>query len=118
MTNNELKKELQNIIDTTTELTLEKTVAHKLLNAEDSYAYLSDIIHHGCVSGTVSSLVHTSYAHEFFDQYYNYIQDVISEFEEQTGAPVSFTHDIKTKLSWFAFEQAARNLADKLGLEI
>jgi len=57
--------------------------------------------------------------HKFFDTYYEEIEELRSEYEDSTGCSVDIQgRDIKNTLAWFAFEQTAYNLANKLELEV
>ena len=80
--------------------------------------FFSDLLQHGCVSGMISSLIYYKDTEEFFDNHYEEIIDLKTEFEESTGEPLKIPHQIKNHLSWFAFELVGRQLANELELEI
>jgi len=117
MTNNELKKELQTIIDTTFGNTLETEVAKVALEHDDDITLFFDqLFRHGCVSGMVSSLVYYSDTRTFYDKHYNQIEELRSEYDEM-GCPLKVGYDLKNDYAWFAFEVTAGKLTEKLGLE-
>lgn len=70
---------------------------------------------HGCASGVVSGLIEYEDTHAFFDRFYNEIEELRKDFEEE---PQNFLHpgdqDLKTFFAWFAFEKVADDLVNKL----
>lgn len=100
MTHVELKNKLQAIAHQT-ENTIEKQVALAALNHnyEELQNFFSDILHHGCISGMIGSLVYHKDTHTFFDTHYNQIEELRQEYEENTGIPLSINFDLKNDLS-------------------
>lgn len=79
---------------------------------------LNDIVNHGCISGTISRLIYYSQTNEFHDMYEKEIDDVISEYLENTGEDFhclvqTFNFDVydivslKNWKAWFSFEYVA-----------
>ena len=118
MTKTTLIKTLQTIANSR-DNTIEKYVAQEALNHGDNPEnFFQDILTHGCVSGMVSGLVYYTDTHKFFDTYYKEIEELRTEYEDSTGIPVNIQDsDLKNTLAWFAFEQVAYQIANKLELE-
>jgi hypothetical protein len=72
----------------------------------------------GCASGFVSGLIYYTDTHAFFDKYYDEIEELRRDTEEELGEPLKITSDLKNFLAWFAFEETARKIADDLNLEV
>ena len=119
MTKTTLIKTLQTIANSR-DNTIEKYVAQEALNHGDNPEnFFQDILTYGCVSGMVSGLVYYTDTHKFFDTYYEEIEELRNEYENSTGSPVDIQdRDLKNTLAWFAFEQVAYSLANKLELEV
>lgn len=85
------------------------------------YTYLQDVLNHGCVSGTVSSLIYYSDTEKFHDEYEDEIDSRIEEYLENTGekfsdlvATINFDAwdiaQLKNWKAWFAYEFVASNI--------
>ncbi|CAM1364406.1 DUF7222 domain-containing protein [Tenacibaculum xiamenense] len=113
-----IRKQLQEIADSSN--TIKAFVAQEALNytSDNVISFFQDLAQHGCICGMVPSLVYYADTEAFFDNYYEEILDIKSEFEEATGTPLKIPHQVKNYLSWFAFEQVAYQLTIELGLEI
>ena len=116
MTKTTLIKTLQTIVNSH-DNTIEKYVAQEALNHGDNPEnFFQDILTHGCVSGMVSGLVYYTDTHKFFDTYYEEIEELRMECDYIID--LIKDRDLKNTLAWFAFEQTAYNLANKLELEV
>ena len=97
-------------------------MAQEALDALDNYDdikdWFSDLLQNGCVSGMISGLVYYHDTHEFYDNYYDDIENLRCEYEEMTGETLKPDNDLKNWYAWFAFEETARKLADELELDI
>ena len=93
---------------------------------EEIKSYLEDILNYGCVSGIVSKLVYYKDTNKFYDTYEEEIEDLIDEFKKEmgynkraefiaslNGSSESMTQE-KNLLSWFAYEETARRILDRL----
>ena len=89
-------------------------------------ARCDEVLEHGCVSGTVSSLIYYSDTVATFDKYADDIYDLIESFDPDTfldmlKAHVNTTEIIlncdssKNWIVWLAYEDVVSSLADKLG---
>jgi len=86
---------------------------------EEIKNFFKDLANHGCISGMISGLIYTSETHAFYDKFYHEIEELRHEFESSTGEPLPIKdNDLKNFLAWFGFEETARLIADKIGLEI
>ncbi len=98
--------------------TLRAAVAREALDYDNPAEFFTDLLNHGCVSGMVSSLIYYTDTHAFFDKYYEEIEDLRCEYEEETGVQINLQHDLKNFLAWFAFEETAYRLANELELSV
>lgn len=91
-------------------------VAHDILDQDDPLCWMVDLLRHGCASGMVPGLIYYVDTHLFFDRHYYEIEDLRQEYEDMTGFPLHIKDDLKNELAWFAYEETARLIADKLGI--
>ena len=117
MGKNKLKK-LLHTIATDDSLSIKSEVAKVALDYCSIESFFSDLLHHGCISGMVSSLVYYYDTHAFFNKHYNEIEELRDEFEESTGETLQVQGDLMNFYAWFAFEETARKLAREMGIEI
>lgn len=87
-------------------------VAREVLERNNVKAFFTTLSQRGCISGMISELNHYKQTHEFFDQYY----EEIEQLRIDTGKAIRIEYDLKTSLAWFAFEQTALNIANELGI--
>ncbi len=67
----------------------------------------------------VSDLIYYHDTHAFYDKHYHEIEDLRKEFESSIKQPIIPTDlDLKNFLAWFAFEETARSIADRLALSL
>mgnify|MGYP001317793004 CR=1 FL=1 len=89
---------------------------------EDGTGWIADLMRGGCASGFVGKLVYTSDARKYYDKYYYEIEELISEIEEEIGEKVESLNkdgmDRKNFLAWLGYEETARRIAYKIGVEI
>ncbi|KAB8154248.1 hypothetical protein EZY14_007370 [Kordia sp. TARA_039_SRF] len=88
------------------------------INDNEVAFFFEGLLKHGCVSGWISSLCFYSQTHRFYDQYYDYIENLRYDYEDSIGQPLAIRGDLKNFMTWFAFEETAYQLALELGLEI
>lgn len=115
---------------------LEKFVA-KTLNAkiEDGYnidAIVNDILSHGCESGMIGALIYHVDTLAFYQLHQQEIDNMLQELCNDCGSnPAKFFGDKWEKedffardtnnqnlLAWFGFEETARHLANKNGIDV
>lgn len=58
----------------------------------------------------VPSLINYCDTESFFDNHYEEIIWLKTEYEESIGQSMQIPHQIKNHLAWFAFEETARKL--------
>ena len=106
---------------------LEKDVALYWLDEVANYngnveGWIKDLLNHGCVSGMVGKLIYYVDTHAYYDKHYDNIEELITELEENTGENVCDWNkdksDRKNFLAWLGFEEMARKIADKIGVEV
>ena len=91
---------------------IKAAVAQEALERDDSQSFFDDLQQHGCISGTVTSLIYYTDTHAFYDKHYEEIEELRSEYEDSTGEPLQIKGDLKNYLAWFAFEQVAYQLLE------
>lgn len=96
--------------------------------------WFKDLFYGGCQSGIVSDMIYYSDTLKFFNQYRQEInkllQETISDYS-RNGSPSDIFGDKWDKtdplamdtsnqnlLAWFAFEETARKISDRLGFEL
>jgi hypothetical protein len=84
--------------------------------------FMSNVLNHGCVSGIVSELIYYYQTEKFFDTFKDEINDLAHSLSEELyGNSFELYHNLnyecsKNSLSWFAFEEITRILANELEL--
>lgn len=91
-----------------------------------------DLFYGGCQSGMVGHLIYYKDTLAFYRKHRAEIEGILTETMQETGlfAPVQifgkkwdesdpFAHDTQNRnlLAWFGFEEAARRLANRAGIE-
>lgn len=103
---------------------LEYEVISIILNHEDEglESFISNILNYGCVSGIVGELIYYYQTEEFFNIFKDEINDLAHSLSEDIyGNPFELYYNLnyecsKNNLSWFAFEEITRMLANELEL--
>ena len=108
---------------------LKREVLNELLEnetEEEISSFIEDLLNHGCSSGMISDLIYYTDTNAFFDRNEGEIEDLISESMESLGIETRplFIESLngsaenieqeKNLLSWFAFEETARQLNEEL----
>ncbi len=86
---------------------------------------LTDLSHHGCASGIVSELIYTHDCLNFYARFETDIWEIVAQFLDNTGETIGSFIDnlhpevrdldgLKTTLVWFAVEQTAAQLLERL----
>jgi hypothetical protein len=78
--------------------------------------FSNDLLSHGCVSDMIDELVYYEDTHKFYEKFYNEIEELRIDHEENIGEPIEINGDLKNFFAWFGFEQTASKIADKLDL--
>ena len=98
---------------------LRKNVMEILINMQYEGYELQDVIidvlNHGCASGIVGALTYYYQTKEFFINNMEDIFELYNEYKFIYGE-INFDLDFNS-LSWFAFEEITRMLADELELD-
>lgn len=81
---------------------------------EEQMTYMRDVLSHGCVSGMVTELIYHRDTHAWFDEFYDEIEELREEFEENIGEPLRINGDLKNTLAWFSFEETLRSYHDQM----
>ncbi len=96
---------------------IKKAVAVEALMHDEPEVFFSDLAQGWCAAGIVQSLIYYTDTQAFFDKYYDEIETLRQDNEEQTGMPLKIDGDLKNYLARFAFEQVAYQIANELGLQ-
>lgn len=115
MKEKQIRTILKNIADNEPN-SIKACVANEALQSKNIKSFFNDLAQHGCVSGMISSLIYYHQTHAFFDTYYEEIEEIRIDFEEQTGGPIDIPFGLKNTFAWFAFEQTAFAIASQLEL--
>ena len=73
---------------------------------------IKDVLNHGCASGIVGALTYYSQTRKFFIDNMDEIFDLYNEYIQEFGG-IGFEIDFNS-LSWFAFEEVTRIIADEM----
>lgn len=100
--------------------TIRACVAREALdfNNDNPAQMFADLQNSGCVSGMIGSLIYYRDTHAFFDTFYDEIEELREQYEDELGEPLRIKGDLKNWLAWFAFEETAYRMANELGLEL
>jgi hypothetical protein len=98
--------------------TLKAYVAKEAIQRKKIKSFFVSLTKRGCISGIIGSLNSYQQTHQFFDQYYDEIEQLRIDNQKQTGEQIKIPYDLKTSLSWFAFEQTAQNLVQELDITL
>ena len=118
-----------------TENPLEEKVKEMVLDhAEDGEveSWLKNLAQHGCVSGICGGLIYYEETVKFYDEFESEIWDLLEECKDNMGSKnilefigglngaddVGSNDQFKNLLAWFSFEETARKLAEKTGIEL
>lgn len=111
-----MKQKLEELLKEATPGTIRHKALTDALENETPIDYLRDVAQHGCVSGVCTDLIYYNDTHEFFDTFYNDIQENLEHHEQMTGMKVNIdsTSDIKNQLAWFGYESEVHKIHDEL----
>ena len=83
----------------------------------------NEIVEHGCISGTVPSLIYYTDTNNFYNEYYDEIYELIEKLEDEgleplevlkqnlTEAQIILNDDIaKNQIAWLVYEEIANEL--------
>ena len=109
MNTENLKTLLQDILNNKP-ASIQAAVAQEALERESPQDFFVELAQYGCASGMVSSLIYYCDTHRFYDEYYDEIEDLRLEYEDNLGEPLKIKGDLKNFLAWFAFEETVYQL--------
>jgi len=95
---------------------IRKEVAKECFNHDNIEYFFSDLCTYGCSCWMYGGLIYRKDTHDFYDKYYDEIEALREEYEQNTGMPIKIEGDLKNFFAWFAFEETAYQLANELGL--
>jgi hypothetical protein len=92
--------------------------------------FMRDLMQGGCASGAVSSMVYYRDTIKFYKRHAREINSLLSELCAETGTPAQLLRGWDPEdplaldtpnqnlLAWFGFEETARRLAERAGIEV
>jgi hypothetical protein len=114
---NLLKKQLK-FIEQASNSELQKYVINYVLDHyetdDEIKCFFNDLARSGCEGGMICELIYYADTHAFYDTFYDEIEELRCNWEEQVGETLKPKHDLKNWYAWFAFEETARELAINL----
>ncbi|WP_421754188.1 DUF7222 domain-containing protein [Croceimicrobium sp.] len=111
----QLKEQLEQITRRNPK-SLRAAVAAEALEYDNIENFFHDLLHYGCISGVVSSLIYYKDTHAFYDAHYHEIEDLRYELEQEMGQPLQPQGDLKNWYAWLGFEETARKMMYELGI--
>lgn len=115
MNQENLKTQLQDIL-THKPGSIQAKVAQEALERDNPKDFFEELTQYGCISGMVSSLIYYCDTHAFYEEHYDEIEELRSEYEDNFGEPLKIKDDLKNFLAWFAFEETAYRLSLEFGI--
>lgn len=126
------KKAIKAAAETKLEKAVAKWLVDKTEYGDDIETTLEDLLQHGCQSGMVGDLIYYRDTTRFYRRHQKDINALLYEWIESTGSDISdlfnrnwdkedplALEDLNQNyLAWFGFEESARQLANRLGLEL
>ena len=95
--------------------TITAEVIQEALNSEDPKSWFNDLLLYGCQSWMVWSLIYYKDTHEFFNRFYDEIEDIRFELQEQGILENNLIDsDLKNYFAWLSFEHVAYNIYNQL----
>lgn len=118
MTTYEIKNALEAIVDRDNE-SIEYYIALCALNHdEDCTQFFSDFQNAHIYAGLITSFLFSSDPGEFFDTYYEQIEQIRRSHKVETLKLLESDGDLKTKLAWFALCTTVEAMTKEFGLEV
>ena len=126
------KKAIRAAAETKLEKAVAKWWADEIGCGHDPELIMEDLLQYGCQSGMVSELIYYCDTMKFYKRHKEEINGLLYEMAESIGEepsgllgdrwdkedPLALQEGNQNLLAWFGFEESARNLASKLGLEL
>lgn len=123
------------LAETKLERVVQRWINERISEYEDGQikSVLDDLFRGGCSSGIVGELIYYSDTTAFYNKHKDEINSLLKETLEMTGykSPAELFGDKwdsedslaledtnQNLLAWFGFEETARNLANKAGIEV
>lgn len=82
---------------------------------DEAEGYFNNVLDYGCASGVVGELIYYTQTTEFFNTHADEIFDLYNELKSEYGEiDIELS---KNNLSWLAFEETLRQIANDLNME-
>ena len=126
------KKAIKAAAETKLEKAVAKWWSDKVEYGDDPELIMEDLLQHGCQSGMVNDLIYYKDTTRFYKRHKEEINGLLYEMIESIGEepigifgdkwdkedPLALQEFNQNLLAWFGFEETARKLTEKLGLEL
>ncbi|OPZ96223.1 MAG: hypothetical protein BWY70_01815 [Bacteroidetes bacterium ADurb.Bin408] len=126
------KKAIKAVAETKLEKAVAKWWADKVEYGDDPELIMEDLLQYGCQSGMVADLIYYSDTMKFYKRHREEINGLLYEMAESIGEgpsgvfgdkwnkedPLALQALNQNLLAWFGFEETARKLAEKLGVDL
>ena len=95
--------------------TITAEVVQEALDSEDPKDWFDDLLQYGCQSWMVWQLIYYKDTHAFYDKYYNEIEDIRYQLNEEWILDnCSIDSDLKNYFAWLSFEHITYNIYNQL----
>ncbi len=95
--------------------TITEDVITEALSEEDPKYFFEHLLQYWCQSWFVWSMIRYSDTHKFYDKYYDEIEDIRFELQEQGILENNFIDsDLKNYFAWLSFEHVVYNIYNQL----
>ena len=91
-------------------------VISDMLSRDDEIGWIKAIAEKGCITGLAPNMMADHDISYFFSHHYNEIEQLRFEYEHRIGRPFAIRGDLKKCLSWFAYQETARQIRKELGI--
>ena len=128
-----MKRIKSNIAETPLEKAVVRIMNHNANGYESVDGAFQDLMQGGCASGFISELIYYKDTVKFFKRHQAEITKLLSDTMSETGYecpaelfgekwekedPLAHDEMNQNLLAWFGFEETARRIADRVGIEI
>lgn len=93
--------------------TIMSDVVSSILEYDEPYHYMNDVLMYGCISGMVKELIYYTDTEAFFKKHTQEIFDLFNDFTNENGySPIDFGEREldANNLAWFAYEEVINKL--------
>ena len=108
---NKLKNMVENS-DSRLYVSVANDLIDSVSDSEELEGHIKNILQYGCISGCVSSQIYYTDTQKFFTDYNEEILELLDTYVKEYGNPHFEINS--NNLSWFAYEETTRDIANDL----